>query len=344
MINNIDRMKYKTLAKRRIERPLRTDPMDLYDDLEFYLRFKMTKQSVNLFMNIIRQRIELSSHNCLDATTQFLVVLRMLATGAHQILDGDYFKVDQSTVSKTFARVIREIARLRTMYIIWPNEDQARNQMVKFQRIAGFPGAFGCIDGTHVEWIANGVNNRERFRNRKNRLSINVQVVCDADMRVLDVVAKWPGSVHDSRVFNTSKTRAKLENQAFNGWLLGDKGYACKKYLMTPCYRQNNEPEQRYNRSHATTRNVIERMFGAMKRKFAILQSRIRYKLDTTLATIVACMVLWNFLRQRNEPIDYEDEDESDDDNDDNVVVNVENNIDGMAIRKRLINEYFTNR
>ncbi|RWR99123.1 hypothetical protein B4U79_00028, partial [Dinothrombium tinctorium] len=38
----------------------------------------------------------------------------------------------------------------------------------------------GAIDGTHIEVLKSA---QEKFRNRKNRISVNVQAVVDADMR-----------------------------------------------------------------------------------------------------------------------------------------------------------------
>lgn len=51
-----------------------------------------------------------------------------------------------------------------------------------------------------------------------------------------NVVAKWPGSTHDSFVFTNSLIHERLEsNHAFeDGYLLGDSGYPCKPFLMTP--------------------------------------------------------------------------------------------------------------
>jgi hypothetical protein len=55
--------------------------------------------------------------------------------------------------------------------------------------------------------------------------------------RFTNIVARWPGSTHDSQIFHTSQICQKLEDNHNNleqGILLGDSGYALKPYLMTP--------------------------------------------------------------------------------------------------------------
>ena len=59
--------------------------------------------------------------------------------------------------------------------------------------------------------------------NRKNVHSINPQVICDATLRVTDLVAKWPVITHDSFVLMNSGTGIKLnEGEMPGGWLLGE--------------------------------------------------------------------------------------------------------------------------
>ena len=41
----------------------------------------------------------------------------------------------------------------------------------------------------------------EIYRNNKGYFSINVQLICDKTSYVSDVIACWPGSVHDRTVF-----------------------------------------------------------------------------------------------------------------------------------------------
>ncbi|XP_060740359.1 uncharacterized protein LOC132855432 isoform X2 [Tachysurus vachellii] len=60
------------------------------------------------------------------------------------------------------------------------------------------------------------------------------EIVCNADCVISNVVAKWPGSVHDSRIFRASEIYQHLSQGEFSGVLLGDRGYGCQPFLLTP--------------------------------------------------------------------------------------------------------------
>ena len=57
---------------------------------------------------------------------------------------------------------------------------------------------------------------------------MNAQAVCSHDLKLTNIVARWPGSVHDSRIFRNSRLCAKFENHDYNGILLSDPGYTLK--------------------------------------------------------------------------------------------------------------------
>ena len=63
--------------------------------------------------------------------------------------------------------------------------------------------------------------------------------------RFLNIVAKWPGSNHDSFIHRESTIGAYPEahHRGFDvdGLLLGDSGYPCSRYLLTPFLRPNTE-------------------------------------------------------------------------------------------------------
>lgn len=124
--------------------------------------------------------------------------------------------------------------------------------------MAGFPLVVGAIDGTHVRIQAPHVH-EEAYVNRHRYHSINVQVVVDASSRIRNVVARWPGSTHDSRIFTESTLAVKLASGDYDGLLLGDSGYACQPWLMTPFLSPSSPAEVAYNAAHTTTRSIVER-------------------------------------------------------------------------------------
>lgn len=53
-------------------------------------------------------------------------------------------------------------------------------------------------------------------------------------MEMLDIVVRHPGSTHDSVIFDRSSLRVFCERGEMGGMLLGDNGYPCRPYLLTP--------------------------------------------------------------------------------------------------------------
>lgn len=53
--------------------------------------------------------------------------------------------------------------------------------------------------------------------------------------------------------------------------LIGDAGYECRKYLLTPLGNPQTPAQITYNESFIRTRQTVERLFGIWKRRFPIL-------------------------------------------------------------------------
>lgn len=323
----------------------RNDPFEIYDDVDFKMRFRFSKQTVQNFTEIFGRNIEprTNRNKSLDARMQILLTLRFYATGAYQRVVGDHININQSTACRIIKRVSLEIARQRENYIYMPRtQEEIADVCREFYRIRGFPKVVGAIDCTHIKIQSPGGNNAEMFRNRKGFFSINVQAICDSRLRIRHIISRWPGSVHDSTILNDSPLIPEFEAERYGigTYLLGDSGYACKKYLLTPFLNPRTPAEERYNRAHVATRNTIERVFGILKRRFPCLFSGLRNKIDLVLIIIVACAILHNIAIDLNEAMEYLFDDEEEDDEPNAGIDNVVGN-QNTVVRTALVNTVF---
>ena len=265
-----------------------------YDEEQFRCRYRLTKAGFRESQDIIRP--EISAHNDrgkpIPADIQLLLTLRFYATGTFQLACGDLCEISQPSASRIIKRVSEAIARLRNNYITFPEGDILDQIKLDFWRICAFPNVVGAIDCTHIKIPCPGGENAELFRNRKGYFSINVQAVCGPNLDILNIVARWPGSVHDARIFDNSRICAQFERGDIQGILVGDNGYPCRQYLMTPVIDPQTRPQRRYNVAQIRTRNTVERMFGVWKRLFPCLSTTLRAKLQTSLTIIVATAVM----------------------------------------------------
>ena len=64
------------------------------------------------------------------------------------------------------------------------------------------------------------------------------------------------------------------------------------------CNLEPKNPKEYFNLKHSSARNVIERSFGLLKKRWAILRSTMFYPLEKQNDIILACCLLHNFLRE----------------------------------------------
>lgn len=318
----------------------RLDAVSFYSESEFRERFRMSKATMMLLLQEIIPFIPTTKkYYSIDVSSQLLIGLRYLSIGTFQQPIGDLFGVHRSTVSRICRRVLKAIAMLREKYINFPSIPSRMQQpKVQFYSLAHFPGVIGAIDGTHIPIKKPSVQDSEIYRNRKGIFSINVQAVCDAALLFTNVVARWPGSTHDARIFANSNLKNQLEHGNF-GHLLGDAGYACSKYLLTPVLRAMNPSEKRYNAAHIRTRSVIERAFGCVKKRFPCLANGLKNPPETCVITIVAAFVLHNFCLLHH---DVFDQDSSEVELNPIQLPNDQQNESGILYRRMFIEQHFS--
>lgn len=284
---------------------------------------------------------------------QLLIAIRYYATGAFQSAVADISSVSRKSVSNIIRRVSIALTSLRRDVITMPRSDEELASVAAgMYRFARFPRCIGSIDCTHVKIQSPGGDRAEYYRNRKGWFSLNVQTISSSNLKVMDIVCRWPGATHDQTIFNNSVIKVRFEGGHFRNYcLVGDMGYANTRYLATPMLNCQTNVEQLYNESCIRTRNCVERKYGVLKRRFPCLSRGMQFrKFETTQYVIVACAVLHNIAIDANDrepPIDRDLEREIQ-----QTIAGLEaevapennnnnRNINRNIIRNKLIDEYF---
>ncbi|XP_052110110.1 uncharacterized protein LOC127741499 [Arachis duranensis] len=182
-----------------------------------------------------------------------------------------FFHRSGETISRNFHAVLRAVISLEEEFLQQPSETTIPSEILRSNRFYPyFKDCIGAIDGTHVR-VKVPIADQPRFRGRKEWPTQNVLAACK--------------------------------------FYLGDAGFMLKHALITP-YRgvryhlkefAGREPENAYelfNLRHSSLRNVIERSFGVLKKRFAIIAGGTEpyYDVEVMVDIVLACIILHNFL------------------------------------------------
>lgn len=174
----------------------RTNPLDSLNDDQLLERYRFRRNDIFWLVDTFGAELEHQNERkgLVPSYMQVMVALRVFATGCFQLDVGDTFGISKPTVCRIVRNVATVISGAMTDYVKFETGVEAERTQLAFYKMAGFPKVVGCIDCTHIKILAPTTNEHE-FINRKGVHSINVQLVCNADMKIMNAVVKWPGKL-----------------------------------------------------------------------------------------------------------------------------------------------------
>ena len=205
---------------------------------ELIKEFRINCEEIEEICELVKDEMQPVGHRMMDLSLKqkVLLCLKTLGSGSFQSTSKDFLKVAQPTVSKVLTQFVNSITTEASRCIYTPrSREEVAKKKHDFYQLAGFAGVIGCIDGSHIPIVA-PQEDEFVFINRKGFHSINIQAVCNSNLFFRDVVARWPGSHHNSFIMEVSSLRNRFANNEFGDscWLLVDSGYSLKKWLITP--------------------------------------------------------------------------------------------------------------
>ncbi|KAJ1190042.1 hypothetical protein NDU88_006781 [Pleurodeles waltl] len=236
-----------------------------------------------------------------------------------------------------------------TRHICFPNTLQKQQETKQgFYLINGFPHVLGAINCTHVRLVPPAAT-EHLYRNRKHTHSINVQAIVDHQGLITNIVAKYPGSVHDSYIFRHCTINEHFQDGRYgNGLLVADQGYGIQPWIMTPFGNPSTAAERAYNEAHRRTRSIVERTFGILKSRFRCLDitgGSLLYSPEMVCRIILTCAILHNICIKRNipllEPEPHMPEEEEEEDAGLQQEEELQNTAAGIRRRQQIVNNFF---
>ncbi|EZA52952.1 Putative nuclease HARBI1, partial [Ooceraea biroi] len=148
-----------------------------------------------------------------------LAAVRFYATGCFQRPIGEHWGISMSQTSisrciHTVTDAINDVIFRR--WVQFPTTLQARQlARLKFQNAhQPFKVAIGAIDCTHIAILA-PKEHEEAYINHHGYHSLNVQMICDPNLRILNFNARYPEARHNAYIWSVSAARRVME-RAYN--------------------------------------------------------------------------------------------------------------------------------
>ena len=292
-------------------------------EAEWKKNFRMDRQSFMDLADELRPYLQPSRSprglDVLSVQKQLGITLYYLKDQGSLMMTANAFGVALCTASVIVRKVCDVLVNiLGPTYIKLPaTEDEMREQVKHMENKYGFPQAFGCVDGTHIP-IMQPLENPHDYFSYKMKYTLNVQGTCNWRGLFMDVDVRWPGSVHDGRVFANSRINKLLKEEKLPMMykellpghdkvpvtLLGDPAYPLLPYCMKEFPSALNNEQVIFNNMLRSARNPIECAFGRLKARWQILSKRIDMGLKFVPNIVYACFVLHNICEMKGVTID----------------------------------------
>ena len=238
------------------------------------------------------------------------MALRFMAGGERYDIAGVH-GVHPGQVYKSLWMIVDAINNTAALDIVFPTSHEKQREMAaQFadRSKCGFNNCVAAKDGMLV-WTNKpsekmddmGIGNGKFFSGRKSKFGLNMQAICDANRRFVDVYVGHPGSASDYTMWLESPVRKLIEKTP--GFLCpglviyGDNAYVNTMTTVSPFKAVSSGPKDAFNFYHSQLRITIEGAFGSLVHRWGCLRKPLpmNFRVSKMSRLVVALCKLHNF-------------------------------------------------
>lgn len=288
-----------------------------YNEATFRRRFRMGR---SLFLRIVSaiashdnyfvQRRDGLGKLGLSTLQKTTAVLRMLAYGQPADSTDEYVKIGESTAIESMKRFCRAVVEVfGNEYLRSPNANDVE-RLLQIGEQRGFPGMLGSLDCMHWVWKNCPTAWAGQYRGRSGTPTIILEAVADYDLWIWHAHFGLPGSNNDINVLEASNLFANLANgiappahyviqgKEYNvGYYLADGIYPKWSTLVQSITDPQGPKKRFFAMKQESCRKDVERAFGVLQSRFAIIKGPCRFWEKNVLHDIMsACIIMHNMI------------------------------------------------
>ncbi|XP_073312269.1 protein ANTAGONIST OF LIKE HETEROCHROMATIN PROTEIN 1-like [Primulina huaijiensis] len=303
----------------------------MYNESMFKRRFRMSRrlflrimESVQQHDNYFVQKVDALGRPGLSPYQKITAAMRILAYGMAADSTDEYIKIGESTAIESLKRFCRAVVEVfGDWYLRSPNvEDIERILLIGKQR--GFPGMLGSLDCMHWKWKNCPTGWAGQYAGRSRKPTIILEAVADYELWIWHAYFGLPGSNNDVNVLSKSHLFVNLANgvappakyviqgkECTMGYYLADGIYPKWPTLVQTIHNPQGPKKKYFAARQESCRKDVERAFGVLQSKWAIITGPARVWRKQVLHDIMTtCIIMHNMIiedeRELNVPVtDY---------------------------------------
>ncbi|XP_062188842.1 uncharacterized protein LOC133892125 [Phragmites australis] len=289
----------------------------VFGDILFCRRFRMSRR---LFLRIaaaveehdtwFRQRRDATGKLGLSPLQKMTAAIRQLAYGVSSDAVDEYVRIGASTAMMALRKYVEAIVQVfGEEYLRAPNETDTAHLLAEGER-RGFPGMLGSIDCMHWVWKNCPKAWHGAYTGHTRKPSIVLEAVASYDLWIWHAFFGMPGSLNDINVLHRSNLFTRLidgsappvsyiinGNRYDMGYYLGDGIYPEWATIVKAIPAPRGNKSIHFSAMQAALRKDVERAFGVLQSRFAIVRGPARVWDQSTLHNIMtACVIMHNMI------------------------------------------------